>query len=74
MNMPNDVIQEIIINKIKLFTKDNYFKYFSNILVELSHNILAFQKKSSLSITISSNTKDKHRSWWLLIAKLILLE
>ena len=70
--MPNDVIQEIIINKIKLFTKDNYFKYFSNILVELSHNILAFQKKSSLSITISSNTKNKHRSWWLLIAKLIL--
>ena len=70
--MPNDVIQEIIINKIKLFTKDNYFKYFSNILVELSHNILAFQKKSSLSITISSNTKDKHRSWWLLITILIL--
>ena len=70
--MPNDVIQEIIINKIKLFTKDNYFKYFSNILVELSQNILAFQKKSSLSITISSNTKDKHKSLWLIIAKLIL--
>ena len=70
--MPNDVIQEIIINKIKLFTKENYFKYFSNILVELSHNILAFQKKSALSITISSNTKDKNRSWWHIIAKLIL--
>ena len=45
MNIPNDVLQEIIINKIKLFTKENYFKYFSNILLELSHNILAFQKK-----------------------------
>ena len=70
--MPNDIIQEIIINKIKLFTKENYFKYFSNILIELSHNILAFQKKSSLSITISSNKKDKHRELWLLITKLIL--
>ena len=70
--MPNDVIQEIIINKIKLFTKENYYKYFSNILIELSHNILAFQKKSSLSITISSNKKDKNQSSWLIIAKLIL--
>ena len=70
--MPNDVIQEIIINKINLFTKENYYKYFSNILIELSHNILAFQKKSSLSITISSNKKDKNQSSWLIIAKLIL--
>ena len=70
--MPNDVIQEIIINKIKLFTKENYYKYFSNILIELSHNILAFQKKSSLSITISSNKKDKNQLSWLIIAKLIL--
>ena len=72
MNIPNDVLQEIILNKIKLFTKENYFKYFSNILLELSHNILAFQKKSSLSVSITFNPKEKiHKSWWQLIAKLI---
>ena len=72
MNIPNDVLQEIIINKIKLFTKENYFKYFSNILLELSHNILAFQKKSSLSVSITFNPKEKiHNSWWQLITKLI---
>ena len=72
MNIPNDVLQEIILNKIKLFTKENYFKYFSNILLELSHNILAFQKKSSLSVSITFNPKEKiHNSWWQLITKLI---
>ena len=71
-NIPNDIVQEIILNKIKLFTKENYFRYFSNILLELSHNILAFQKKSSLSMSISSYPKEKiHNSWWQLITKLI---
>lgn len=70
-NIPNDVIQEIIINKMKLFTKENYFRAFSYILVELSRNILAFQKKSSLSISISSKEKS-NKSWWQIIAKLIL--
>ena len=60
-NIPNDVVQEIIANKMKLFTKENYFRAFSNILMELSHNILAFQKKSSLSISISSNSKEKKK-------------
>ena len=68
MNIPNEVLQEIIINKIKLFTKENYFRYFSSILIELSHNILAFQKKTSLSVLISNSIpKDKlHQSWWQL--------
>ena len=71
-NIPNDVVQEIIANKMKLFTKENYFRAFSSILIELSHNILAFQKKSSLSISISSNSKEKIKtSWWQIIAKLI---
>jgi hypothetical protein len=71
-NIPNDIVQEIILNKIKLFTKENYFRYFSNILLELSHNILAFQKKSSLAMSISSCPKEKiHNSWWQLITKLI---
>ena len=73
MNIPNDVLQEIIINKIKLFTKENYFKFFANILLELSRNILAFQKKASLSLSISSTPKDKiHKSWWQIIARLII--
>ncbi len=73
MNIPNDVLQEIILNKIKLFTKENYFRYFSNILIELSHNISAFQKKASLSVSISNSVpKVKiHQSWWQLIARLI---
>ena len=71
-NIPNDVVQEIIANKIKLFTKENYFRAFNSILTELSHNILAFQKKSSLSLSISSNSKEKNnKSWWQIIAKLI---
>ena len=70
--MPNEFLQEIILNKMKLFTKENYFRDFSSILIELSHNILAFQKKTSLSLSISSNPKEKvHQSWWQLIAKLI---
>ena len=73
MNIPNEVLQEIILNKIKLFTKENYFRYFSNILIELSHNILAFQKKTSLSVPISNSIpKDKiHQSWWQMITRLI---
>ena len=71
-NIPNEVIQEIILNKMKLFTKETYFRSFSNILIELSQNILAFQKKSSLSLSISSNSNEKtNKSWWKLIAKLI---
>ena len=71
-NMPNEIIQEIILNKMKLFTKEIYFRDFSNILLELSRNILAFQKKTSLSLSISSNPKERiHKSWWQIIAKLI---
>jgi len=71
-NIPNDVLQEIILNKVKLFTKENYFGYFSSIIIKLSHNITAFQKKLSLSISISSLQKEKiHTSWWQLITRLI---
>ena len=71
-NIPNDVLQEIILNKVKLFTKENYFGYFSSILIKLSHNIKAFQKKVSLSISINSLQKEKiHTSWWQLITRLI---
>jgi len=71
-NIPNDVLQEIILNKVKLFTKENYFGYFSSIIIKLSHNITAFQKKVSLSISITSLQKEKiHTSWWQLITRLI---
>ena len=71
-NIPKEVIQEIILNKMKLFTKETYFRAFSNILIEQSQNILAFQKKSSLSMPISSNSNEKtNKSWWKLIAKSI---
>ncbi len=74
MNIQNDAFKEIVINKVKLFTKENYYKYFANILIELSQNISAFQKKAALSVSISSSTPtDKiHKSWWQLITKLIL--
>ena len=71
-NIPNDVLQEIILNKVKLFTKENYFGYFSSIIIKLSHNITAFQKKISLSISLTSLQKEKnHTSWWQLITRLI---
>ena len=71
-NIPNDVLQEIILNKVKLFTKENYFGYFSSIIIKLSHNITAFQKKVSLSISITSLQKENiHTSWWQLITRLI---
>lgn len=71
-NIPNDVLQEIILNKVKLFTKENYFGYFSSIIIKLSHNITAFQKKVSLSVSITSLQKEKkHISWWQIITRLI---
>jgi len=75
MNIPDEYIQEMILNKVKLFAKESYFEEFSKILTELSINILAFNKKDSLShtITVSSTSKNKpHKGWWKLITKLIL--
>ena len=72
MNISNEILQEIILNKIKLFTKENYFKYFKNMLIDLSQKTTAFQKKASLSVSIAYITKDEiHKSWWQLITKLI---
>ena len=44
-NIPDDVLEEIILNKVKLFTKESYYRYFRSILLELYKNICAFKKK-----------------------------
>ena len=52
-NIPNDVLEEIILNKVKLFTKESYYRHFRSILLEFYKNILAFKKKAFLSITMT---------------------
>ena len=67
-----DEIEEIILCRIKLFAKENYYRYFRNILMELSNNIFVFRKKELLSRPISSKLKERNNSsLWMLIYKLI---
>ena len=71
-NIPNDVLAEIIKNKVKLFTKESYFYQFSRILLELYNNISAFQKLTSLSFRMKTKLKAKYNtSYWQIIADLI---
>ena len=66
-----DEIEEIILCRIKLFAKENYYRYFRNILMELSNNIFVFRKKELLSRPISSKLKERNNSsLWMLIYKL----
>ena len=57
----NENLAETVKQKIKLFTKETYFKYFNYILTEKSKNITAFQKISSLSFSIEKLFKEKSK-------------
>lgn len=72
-NIPDDVLEEIILNKVKLFTKESYYRYFRSILLELYKNICAFKKKESLtrSITLKLKEKNNNMSLWYIIMILI---
>ena len=71
-NIPNDVLEEIILNKVKLFTKESYYRHFRSILLEFYKNILAFKKKASLSITMTSKIKERNnKSLWHIISIII---
>ena len=65
-NIPDDVIEEIILNKVKLFTKEAYYRYFRSILLELYKNMSAFKRKESLakSITLKLKEKNNNNSLW----------
>ena len=64
----NEALEELILYKVKLFTKENYFRYFKYILLELTKNSDAFRKKKTLSNSLSSILI---LSNWMLIYKLI---
>ena len=67
-NIPIDALADIILNKIKLFTKAKYFFIFRSILLKVSKNILAFRQKSSLSVSLYTRSKKiKLPSFWFSI-------
>ena len=72
-NIPDDVIEEIILNKVKLFTKETYYRYFRSILLELYKNISAFKRKESLakSLTLKLKEKNNNNSLWYIITMFI---
>ena len=71
-NIPNDVLEEIILSKVKLFTKESYYRYFRSILLELYKNIHAFQSRTSLISRLKSKLKEKNNSsLWQIILILI---
>ena len=59
-NIQNEIIEEIILCRFKLFTKETYFRYFRNILLKLSNNIFAYRKKESLSLSLTIKKKKKN--------------
>ena len=69
----NEALEELILYKVKLFTKENYFRYFKYILLELTKNSDAFRKKKTLSNSLSSILIERNNnlSNWMLIYKLI---
>ena len=68
----DDILEEIILSRIKLFSKENYFSHFCNIIQELSNNIFTFRKRSSLTHFLSSQLKEKNNSsFWNIIFHLI---
>ena len=71
-NIPIDVLEEIILNKVKLFTKEAYFHQFRSILLELYNNKFAFKKKTSLCLSLMSKIKErKNASLWHIISLII---
>ena len=72
VKIPDEFIEEIILGKIKLFTRENYFNTFSNILSKLSLDIYAFKRKESLSLSLSYKLRERNfSSNWNLIFLLI---
>ena len=65
IKIPDEFIEEIILGKIKLFTKENYFNTFSNILSKLSLDLYAFKKKESLYLSLSYKLRERnfHSNW-----------
>ena len=59
IKIPDEFIEEIILGKIKLFTKENYFNTFSNILSKLSLDLYAFKKKESLYLSLSYKLRER---------------
>ena len=51
---PTDNLTEEITQKIKLFTKENYFSLFSYMLSKKAKNFSAFKKVSSLVLSIDN--------------------
>ena len=54
-----DSFSKEIFHKIKLFTNEKYFKLFAHILTKKSKNFSAFEKISSLAISIDNFNKEK---------------
>ena len=68
----NEALEEVILYRVKLFSKENYFRYFRYILLELSNNIYAFREKKTLSNSLSSKLiEGNNLSIWMLIYKLM---
>ena len=72
MNNPSkEDIQELILNKAKLFMKELYLEIFSKFLYEYSENISDFPPKAPL-LNITCPTKDNIcTSYWQILTKLI---
>ena len=55
----NNAFGETILHKIKLFTKESYFNYFKQMLLEKSKNFYASEKISSLSFSIGKSLEEE---------------
>ena len=72
INSEEELIEKII-KEVKLFLKENYFKCFQSMLIELSNNILVYQKKKSLYSKLTSFHSNNYSfsSLWSIIFLLI---
>ena len=72
-NITEEELTEKLIKEVKLFLKENYFKCFQSILIELSINILAYQKRKLLYSPITSfqSNNSSYSSLWSVIFLLI---
>ena len=67
-NIPNDVLEQIILDKVKLFTKESYYHHFRSILLEFYQNIHAFKSKTPLIHGMKPKLKQKkYSSLWEMI-------
>ena len=72
IKIPDELIEELILEKIKLFTKENYFNTFSDILSKLSLDLYTFKKKESVSLSLSNQLRERNfSSNWNIIYLLI---